>query len=253
MNVSAYLADRLGTPFTLQDNMFFDSKEMINNAQKAPPNSVFQYDEAREGLATAKRFTKIQQDLIDFFNECGQLNHVFVLVLPDFFSLNWELATNRSEILLNVYRQENETERRLKGDTNKSQITVFERGHFEFYNRKRKQMLYWQGKRSGMRIYGQTKPNFRGRFTNNYPLDENEYRQLKREALSRFIERHTETPKQRVLSVERVAYKLLTIHKGELSELARRDGFASNYYSNLLSDLRLKIEKTLPVEEIRPI
>ena len=48
----------------------------------------------------------MQQDLLDFFAECGQLNQVFVIVAPDFFKLSEEIAVARSEYLINVYRKD---------------------------------------------------------------------------------------------------------------------------------------------------
>lgn len=244
LNIAAYLADRLQTPFSLSNNVHFDSKEMIEAAQKAPKNSVFQYDEAREGLATAKRFSKVQQDLIDFFNECGQLNHIFILVLPDFFSLQWELATNRSEVLINVYRKEANVERRLKGDQEKSPVTVFQRGHFEFFNRKRKESLYWKGKRSGMRQYGMVTPNFRGAFRNKYPVSEDGYRQMKKDALSRFTERHKESKSENIKMHERALFLLLQRYKAKeknMSELAKECELEPSYFRQVFSRLNKKM------------
>lgn len=223
LNVGAYLADNMGTPFTLKSNVFFEGKLMMEAAKNAPPNSVFIYDEAREGLATAKRFKEIQEKLIDFFNECGQLNHVFILVLPDFFGLHWELATNRSELLLNVYRTANPGERylnkadRLKGF--KSPVTIFKRGQFEFYSRRRKQTLYWKSKRSGLRQYNLGKPNFVGSFSNNYPVDEQEYRAMKRDALLRFTE---EKEKSKPVDIFRNKIIIELKEKGMSGEQIRR-------------------------------
>jgi len=245
MIICAYLADKLNTPFTLEKNVHFDSQVMIDKAQNTPPHSIHLYDEAREGLATVKRFTKVQQDLVDFFNECGQLNHIFVLVLPDYFSLNWELATNRSECLINVYRKEKGVERRLKGTQEKGPVTIFQRGYFEFYNRKKKEQLYHKAKRTGIKQYGIVMPNFRGRFTNIYPLDEEGYRKLKKDALTRFAERH----KEEVIKVkpsEKVACQLLQLLKerGEnFSELARIYGYSTKYFHEFLRKMEEKIAK----------
>jgi len=245
LNICAYLADRLNTEFDMP-NVFFDSHQMIDTAQAAPRNSVFLYDEAREGLATAKRFSKIQQDLIDFFNECGQLNHIFVLVLPDFFSLNWELATNRSEFLVNVYRKETKAERFMKGDKFKSPITVFDRGHFEFFNRKKKEELYWKAKRSGLRQYGVVTPNFRARFSNCYPIDEQKYRDLKRDALLRFAEKHKEQEKrvkEKVTRTDKAAWILMGQMKGQLREIQRRLTLPVNFFTDLKKNLVEKFSR----------
>jgi hypothetical protein len=245
MNIACYLASQLGTSFTLKDNVFFESTKMIDAAQTAPINTVFLYDEAREGLATSKRFSKIQQDLIDFFNECGQLNHIFILVLPDFFSLNWELATNRSEMLLNVFRKEEETERIFK-DGEKRPTLVFERGFWELYNRSRKSNLYQMGKRTGLRNYNLVKRNCFGQFRNHYPIDEQEYRQLKKESLMRFSDRHKEIEKKPVRQSEqnKALLYLLECNKGKLPSIARAGEFNENIYT----DLKARIKKIMGLE-----
>lgn len=238
MNIGAYLADKLKTPYTLEKNVCFDSQVMIDNAHTAPPNSVFVYDEAFEGLATAHRFTKIQQDLVTFFVECGQLNHIFLLVLPDFFSLNWELATNRSECLINVYRTDENYESKKEG-----KVTVFKRGQFAFYNRINKAKLYWKVKKTGIREYKCIRPNFVGSFTNNYPLDETEYRSKKREALGRFrkrAEQSATTKEGKELARHRKHIGLLLNELREhklMTTLSRKFGMSRTYYQQYLKEM----------------
>ena len=80
MAICAYLAYCL-SKFKIKDkvmnknaydieNIFFDNKVMVDEAQKRSKFSVIQYDEGREGLAAVKAMRQFQQDLIDFFNEC---------------------------------------------------------------------------------------------------------------------------------------------------------------------------------------
>jgi len=38
-----------------------------------------------------------------FLIECGQLNQIFVLVLPDFFGLKEDIAVARSEFLFKMF------------------------------------------------------------------------------------------------------------------------------------------------------
>jgi len=200
LNVCAYLADKLDTPFDI-NNIYYDSDTMINGAYNNPPNSIMMLDEASRSMSTSKRFKDTYMNLNDFFTECGQLNHIFVLISPDFFSLNWELATNRSEFLLNVYRKEVKKEKYLYGDKSiKKPITDLKRGQFEFYNRAKKGDLYWKGKRTGARRYNLVKPNFFGVYGNCYPFEEEIYRAKKLEALMAF-KREKETDKVKKLTV----------------------------------------------------
>jgi len=188
MNISAYLADRLGTKYD-NDNVFFDSQEMIDAAQEMPKNSILHYDEAREGLAAIKTMKTVQQDLIDFFNECGQLNHIFVMVLPDFFTMKEEIAVGRSEMLINVYRKGVRMMRDMYKTGTKIPVIRFQRGYFEMYNRTKKRILFDMARSSKRKSYQLIKPNINGRFTNNYPIDEEIYKQKKMDALARFKEK----------------------------------------------------------------
>ena len=188
MNVSAYLADKLNTKFDI-DNIFFDSQSMMDAAQTMPKNSVLQYDEAREGLAAIKTMKTVQQDLIDFFNECGQLNHIFVLVMPDFFTMKEEIAVGRSEVLINVYRKNVKLMRRMYKEEEARPVIRFDRGFFELFNRTKKKVLYDIARATRRKSYQLIKANINGRFTDYHPLDWERYLERKREALARFKER----------------------------------------------------------------
>jgi len=202
IQISSYLAwsvsklKKEGRPMNTDaysmDNVFFDNKVMVDQAQKMPPYSIIHYDEAREGLAASKAMKNFQQDLIDFFNECGQLNHIFIIVCPDYFELRENISVGRSEFLINVYRKERTKMMDIYNEGTKRPITVLERGHFEFFDRKSKQLLYDIAKSTRRKSYGHVKALFLGDFSGIYTLDEEEYRQKKRDSLSRFKERHKE-------------------------------------------------------------
>lgn len=188
MNMGSYIAHRLKTKFDL-DNIHFSSQDMIDYAQEAETNSVIIYDEGREGLAATKHAKQIQQDLLDYFAECGQLNHIFIIVMPDYFELKETIAVGRSEYLINVWRAEEKKEIDLYKEGEKIPVVKFKRGYFEFFNRKKKAKLYDISKSTRRKNYQLVQPNFKGRFTNYYPIDEEGYRKKKKEALMRFKER----------------------------------------------------------------
>jgi len=191
MSICAYLAERLGTSYSL-DNLYFNSKTMIVDALKKPKYSIIHYDEGREGFASSKYLTPLQHDLLDYFAECGQMNHIFVIVLPDFFGLVEEIAIARSEFLINVYRKEKKVFKDLYNTGEMIPVVEFKRGYFEFFNRYTKQKLYDMSKSLRKKHYGLVKADFIGSFTNYYPLDEREYRKKKRENLVKFKKKHQE-------------------------------------------------------------
>ena len=191
----AYMLEKRGlnkNAFGL-DHVIFDHGKLLDIARTKPPYSVFQYDEAREGLVAAKAMTEMQNNMLDFFNECGQLNHIFVLVLPDFFVLREEMAVGRSEFLINVFRKSHVINHDMMGDGVKHPVVSFDRGFFKFYNREAKNLMFDIFRTTRMKSYNKIKPTFpQGQFTDQYPLPKEEYSKLKLEALKRFDERKEE-------------------------------------------------------------
>lgn len=172
--VGAYIAWKHQTPFGL-DNIVFSGKELIEVAQRMPKNSVLIYDEARGELDSKKVMENITKNLMDFFAECGMLNHCIILVCPDFFELPKGVALNRSEFLLNVVRTSS-----IKQDADGEEVIKFERGVFEFYNRKGKKVLYIQGKKQYNDYdIGKKWRSFWGNFHNQYIVDRKEYEDKK--------------------------------------------------------------------------
>ena len=196
MQVCAYLSAKLNeagmeNKYTI-DDIYFDNQEMMEAAFKKKPYHVNHYDEGREGLAANKAMKSMQHDLLDFFAECGQMNHIFVIVAPDFFKLNEEIAVARSEYLINVYRTEETREVDLYKTGTKQPVVLLKRGQFEFFDRRTKRNLYDKAQSTRRRNYGLIKANFIGSFSNTYPLGEEEYRIKKKKALSRFTEKKEE-------------------------------------------------------------
>ena len=190
MNICSYLSKRIGTPYTL-NNVFMESKTMMKESFKLPKHSIIHYDEGAETLRKGKSFNSFQYKLIDYFNEVGQMNHIFVIVLPDFFDLIESIAVARTEFLINVYRTEEKKMLNLYGE-GEIPIVKFGRGRFIFYNRERKRNLYDLSIGSKKKSYNLVKGNFFGKFLNYYPLNEQEYRNKKMEVFKRFEKRKEE-------------------------------------------------------------
>lgn len=195
---AAYVGERMGmkSDYTIKD-IYFDSKEMLNDVMSKPAYSINHYDEGRESLQAAKAMKSFQQDILDFFAECGQLNHLFIITLPDFFELKENIAVARSEFLINVYRKEVQIQKDIFKDGVKRPLIRLDRGYFEFFSKKKKQKLYDLAKSTRRKNYSLIRPNFIGRFTNQYTVDKKEYLKKKRESLQRFAERHEEQKKSK--------------------------------------------------------
>ena len=151
-------------------NYAFNPEDLMRLGRKLPMNSVIVYDEGRTGLDAKTSMTSLNRLLEDFFQECGQYNHVILIILPDFFKLHMDYAVNRSYFLVDVFLDSN-----------------FNRGFFNFYNETQKDFLYNHGKKKlgTLARYTAGYPSFSGRFTGWLPFDKEDYSTLKRLALKK--------------------------------------------------------------------
>src|SRR3990167_7437390 len=132
---------------------------------KAKKGDCIVYDEAFTGLSSRGSLTEINRMLVSLMVEMGQKNLYILIVLPTFFMLDKYVALFRAHGLFHVY------EKRGK------------RGFWVFFNNKKKNLLYLTGKK--FLSYAKPRSKTIGRFTNQYVIDEDEYRDKKKGALNR--------------------------------------------------------------------
>ena len=143
------------------DRIVFSPNEFQKAVMKAEKFQAIIYDEAYTGLNSRAAMTMVNRALVKMFAEIRQKNLFIFVVMPTFFDLDKYIALWRSRALIHVYT----------GDG-------FERGYFAFYNVDLKKQLYVVGKK--FYSYSGVRPNFIGRFTNFYPVDEEAYRKKKK-------------------------------------------------------------------------
>lgn len=108
--------------------------------------------------------------------------------MPSFFDLDRYVALWRSRALIHVYFAEN-----------------FQRGYFAFYDIDLKKYLYIEGKK--YYSYSKPRPNFIGRFTNYYCVNEKDYRKKKYESLK--AREKDETNKAAKQEIEQMMFERL--------------------------------------------
>lgn len=170
--IAYFVAYEKGTPFSLE-NIVFSGEELMSVAHRLPKNSCIIYDEARGELDSKKTLEKVSKVLQDFFAECGMYNHFIILVLPDFFELNRNLAISRSEALINVFRTAE-----AKTDKDGEEVLQYVRGFYDFYNRSGKKKLYDWGKKNN-KEYNKKFRKFWGEFRNELVVDKDAYERKK--------------------------------------------------------------------------
>jgi len=167
--IGYYVAYKLNRPFTL-DNVYFSGESLRKDALKSR-GGVFVLDESRTDLAAPKTLREETQEIIDFFNVSGMLNHFIILILPDFFDLTKTLAIGHTKYLINCFVQENVVR------SNFGEVLKYDRGFYDFYGETKKKQLYLYGKKE--HNYQATSHNFWGEFKKFWIFDEEEYNKRK--------------------------------------------------------------------------
>jgi len=150
-------------PTMILDRVTLNPKDFRKQIFAANKYQCVVLDEAMDIFYAKESQTWINKFFNKMLAKIGQKNLIVILILPSFFELDKYPALHRSRVLLHVY-------------TRKKQ-----RGYFSFYNYSKKLQLHIAGKK--FYNYKGTRPNFRGRFSNFYPLDETEYRKKKADSL----------------------------------------------------------------------
>jgi hypothetical protein len=171
------------------DRITFTPEEFKDAVLSAKKYQAVIYDEAYTGLSSRGTISDINKTLVQMLAEIRQKNLFVFLVMPTFFDLDRYAAIWRSRGLIHVYTD--------KG---------YGRGYFAYYNKDRKKNLYILGKK--FYDYRKPKPNFRGRFTAYYVVNQEEYRAKKLKALSD----HKDTAKNKEEDKFKVALKVIMNH-----------------------------------------
>lgn len=156
------VAKKLDPNFTV-DNIVWSIGDFSKKIMTLPKYSCVMFDEAFRGFSSRATLSTINKKLIQLLMECRQRNLHIILVLPSFFELERYPALHRSELLAHIYERDGQ------------------RGYFCLFGNEQKKNLYILGKK--FMNYAKPKTKFIGRFTNNYTVDELEYRRLKNDSL----------------------------------------------------------------------
>lgn len=199
------LAKFVDSSFCLE-RICFTPTEFRQCVQKAKKGQAIVFDEAFRGLSSRSAISQVNRLLIQLMMECRQKNLFIFLTLPSFFLLDKYAALWRCKGLFHVYRR------------------GVQRGFWAYFNKKKKKLLYLYGKKT----YTYTKPrsNFRGRFLEQYTVDEKRYRQKKLKALER---NEHDVPQDR-FSVQRdvliyVMYTEYGVPQSQISRFLSHAGF----------------------------
>jgi hypothetical protein len=206
MGLGNYVSFKLGSKYDIT-NITLAPEEFKSKVMGSQFKETAIYDEAHRGMASSRSLSEINNLLKDLMMEMGQKNLFVIIVLPSFFLLDKYPALLRSKGLFHIYKRRGQ------------------RGFWCFFNRKNKIKLYQKGKKE-LNYNCMKWPKTRGRFFDQYPIDEQVYRQKKSDSFTekKRITKGEAWKEQRDLLVHILSKEL---HFGEtnLAKLLKRYSF----------------------------
>ncbi len=148
------------------DRMCQTEEQFKELVQTLKPGQAIALDEAFDSLSSSQVASKAHQIFVNLLQVIRQQNLFIGLSLPNFFDLNKTTAIFRSNVLIYVFSVDGK------------------RTHFKVFGREEKKQLYIYGKKNLNDCAVES--NYEGRFNANMQIDEERYREKKKEA---FMER----------------------------------------------------------------
>jgi len=161
---SMQLAKLVDPSFNLE-RVCMTPNEFTKAIIKANKGQAVVFDEGFTGLSSRASLTEINRLMVSLMMEMRQKNLFIVVVMPTIFLLDRYVALFRARGLFHIYTKDGR------------------RGRWIYFNNKSKKLLYIFGKK--LFSYSKPRSNFRGRFADQYTVNEIEYRKKKAETLSK--------------------------------------------------------------------
>lgn len=188
------------------DHICFTPNEFRKAVTTAKRHSAIIFDEAFTGLSSRSSLSEVNNLLVSLMMEMGQRNLFIIIVMPTYFMLEKYVVFHRTRGLFHVDMQDGR------------------RGFWKYYNRWAIKRMYEKGKRF-FEYVGASHSTF-GRFTDNYMVNEAQYREKKGKALGQknFTTRAQKYMNQRDALVYFI-YKELGLNQSEISRRVAKYGF----------------------------
>ncbi len=161
----AFQIAKIVDPDFCVEQIAFTANDFIRLITRAKKNQCIVFDEAFTGLSSRSSLSEINQLLVSLMMEMRQRNLFVILVMPTFFMLDKYAALHRCKGLFHVYMHDDR------------------RGFWGFYSKQGMKMLYLKGKK--FYEYHYVKPVIFGRFRDQYTVNEEQYRLVKKHSLSK--------------------------------------------------------------------
>ena len=212
------------------DRMCMTPNEFTKAILGAKKGQCVVFDEAFTGLSSRASLTEMNKLLVSLMMEMRQKNLAVIIVMPTFFLLDRYVALFRARGLFHVY------------------LKAGKRGRWIYFNNRKKKLLYILGKK--LFDYSKPKSQFRGRFSDQYTINEQAYRTKKGKSLmDKSRSTRAETYKTQRDTLFWIIYKKLKLNQLQIAKLCKENGFKIE--RNTISDIVMGIDKRFLQKELR--
>jgi len=170
------------------DNICFNPKQFKEAVLKANKYDAIVFDEAFRGLSARTSLSQTNTSIVSMLQEIRQKNLFVFIVLPSIWDLDKYVALHRCKGLFHVHTGDNK-----------------QRGFFKFYKREKLHMMFANPMK--WRYKYPAAPQFKGRFTNYYALNEKDYRKKKLKSLGETVQPKELPNTQRIKKMQDKIYK----------------------------------------------
>lgn len=221
------------------DRVVFTPEEWERLIVKLDEFQANMFDEGAEGFYVRNAMADVNKRLNQIMMMVGQKNLITVIILPSFFDLDKYIAIWRSTILFHVM---------IRFRPSRKWGVAPVRGHFSYYNRKKKKVLYLYGKKGYN--YNITPPTARGYFFHNIILDDIKYRKKKWDSLKSVLSSIDETlPDGSNITERDRLIEALKKRGANKTEIVRETGIRKSVVDKALSKTRQRKFEGMTVDE----
>ena len=218
--ICKYMSLDVGVSFNVND-IFFDTADLVKEAQKGIKNKIYQLDEAAFDLMGEDWHKKAQKDLIKLTMTAAKYNQTFVILIPRLERLRETLISDEHTVGIGTYYNKR----------------TFVRGYYSLYDKRTLLSLYDTLKNKKYYKMKMIRPPIRGRFTKRMAdfINMKKYNEMKDAAIKKIGESENKDKKdgkkEWILNAVRLGLKR--------SDIAKSFGVTSNYIGNIVRDSKV--------------
>lgn len=157
---------KLKCDFSIERDIHYDGQQYINNSFKKKQRTINCLDESRRTLNKLRMMSNTNQQFMDFLSECGSQNQLHLILLPNYYDLDKDVATRRLKLLIKVIKTRDPVTKKIK------------RGIFQIIRTTNKDALKQLYKYKSENI-PKSMIAYEGKFTPEWGWNEEEYRNKK--------------------------------------------------------------------------